>query len=199
MDKVFYMCDICCPGCIACGATTGPTHTGSENSEIVTASSDDLSVEFSIDAMTPCIRPGQRWLPRDPETSRAWLTSFIRQVEAKPKRPLADVLQKFQQLIQSEPGLKDLTNGMFNDVPHDGFYDHDPSDRYERVRDYQHMLELFNEVLDLPPRWDEKSSKAGMVGAPFNVILAWPMATPSGHAFSLNKKVNSALQRVLHE
>ncbi|BCR87409.1 uncharacterized protein ACHE_31396A [Aspergillus chevalieri] len=85
---------------------------------------------------------------------------FIRQVKAKPERPLADVLRKFQQLIESEPSLGDLTNGMFNEVPRDGFYGHGLSGRYERVRDYQHMLELFNEVPDLPPRWNEKASKA---------------------------------------
>lgn len=28
---------------------------------------------------------------------------------------------------------------------------------------------------------------------------SWPMATPSGHAFFLNRNVNSAPQRVLHE
>lgn len=47
-----------------------------------------------------------------------------------------------------------------NEVPRDGLYGHGLSGRYERVRDYQHMLELFNEVPDLPPRWNEKASKA---------------------------------------
>lgn len=32
-----------------------------------------------------------------------------------------NVLQRFQQLIESEPGVKYLTIGMFNEVPRDGY------------------------------------------------------------------------------
>ena len=147
----------------------------------------------------PTVPSSRGWLPKDPGSAKTWLSGFIRNVEAGPKRPLASVLQAFKQLIESEPGLKDLAHDMFEEVPRNHDYNHDPTGRYERVRDYQHMLELFNEILVMPPKYDENAARAGMVGAPFNAVLAWPMATRSGHAFFLNKKVNAALQQILHQ
>lgn len=140
------------------------------------------------------------WLPRDPKAIRSWrLAGFIQHVDMGPKRPLAGVLQAFKHLIEHEPGLKELANGMFNEVPDDAFYDYDPSGHDGRVRDYRHMLALFNEVLVMLPKWNESAASAGMAGAPFNAILAWPMATASGHAFFLNRKVNRALQGILRQ
>ncbi|KAE8146842.1 Phophatidylserine decarboxylase-domain-containing protein [Aspergillus avenaceus] len=112
---------------------------------------------------------------------------------------MAGVLRDFEQLIETEPGLKDLADGMFNEVPQNSYYDWDPSHRYARVQGYQHMLRLFNEVLVTAPTWNAGAAAAGMAGAPFNAILAWPMATASGQAFFLNKKVNKAIQKVLKE
>lgn len=149
--------------------------------------------------MVATVPSSRGWLPKDPRAVKTWLSGFIRNVELGPKRPLASVLQAFKQLIESEPGLKGLANDMFNEVPQNHHYDHDPTGRYERVRDYQHMLELFNEILVKAPEHDENAARAGVVGAPFNAVLAWPMATRSGHAFFLNKMVNAALQQSLHQ
>lgn len=101
--------------------------------------------------MVATVPSSRGWLPKDPRAVKTWLCGFIRNVELGPERPLASVLQASKQLIESKPGLKDLANDMFNEVPQNHHYDHDPTGRYERVRDYQHMLELFNEILVMTP------------------------------------------------
>ena len=53
-----------------------------------------------------------------------------------------------------------------------------------QVRDYKHMLQLFNVIMTHAPSFDE----TGLVGFPFNAILDWSMATTGGWAGFIDKK-----------
>ena len=64
-----------------------------------------------------------------------------------------------------------------------------------QVRDYHHMLRLFNVIMDEAPEYND----TGVVGFPFNAILDWSMDTVGGWAGFLNEKVNKALADMLNE
>ncbi|KAL9105079.1 MAG: hypothetical protein Q9187_008829, partial [Circinaria calcarea] len=83
---------------------------------------------------------------------------------------------------------------MFEQIPQKPPYNIDPSGT-KQVRDYHHMLELFNVIIKSAPEWNEVSYGVGFVGFPINAILDWPMATPSGHAAFLHEKVNAQLYK----
>ena len=76
---------------------------------------------------------------------------------------------------------------MFSEVP--GSRTKSPSG-LPQVRDYQHMLRLFNVILTHAPSFAED----GLVGFPFNAILDWSMATVGGWAAFINEKVNTHIQ-----
>jgi phosphatidylserine decarboxylase len=125
-----------------------------------------------------------------------WLNSIISQVETKPQ-DLHPVLQEFKDLIENNTRIYLLVNSMFEQIPIKKPYSSDPTG-HKQVRDYEHMLQLFNHILTTAPSWNDKSYSVGMVGTPFNAILDWPMGTPSGFAFFLDPDVNAMLKKILN-
>ncbi|KAE8144669.1 phosphatidylserine decarboxylase-domain-containing protein [Aspergillus avenaceus] len=107
-------------------------------------------------------------------------------------------VQALQNLIEHEPGLEELANSMLKEIPPSPTYDLDPSGHFPRMKDYMEMLQCFNYLLFLAPEWDHDSYKSGLVGLPFNALLNWPLATPSGHEFFLNDKVNRCVEDILN-
>ncbi|KAF1960851.1 hypothetical protein CC80DRAFT_532410 [Byssothecium circinans] len=140
-------------------------------------------------------RPGQ-WLPTDHRVHKDWLNSIIEKACANPK-DLHPVLEEFKDLIESNTRIYLLINSMFEQIPTKKPYSHDPTGT-KQVRDYVHMLELFNHILTTAPDWNDRSYGVGMVGTPFNAILDWPMGTPSGFAFFLDPEVNKMIKKVLN-
>jgi len=139
-------------------------------------------------------RPGN-WLPSDHRVHKDWLADIIKHVEDNPK-DLHPVLQEFKALIEENTRIYLLVNSMFEEVPSKKPYSQDPVG-HKQVRDYHHMLELFNHILTTAPSWNDREYSVGMVGTPFNAILDWPMGTPSGFAFFLDPEVNKMLKRIL--
>jgi len=112
-------------------------------------------------------------------------------VDSQPK-PLHPVIVEFQELVENDPAIFMLFHQMFDQVPKKQPHCHD-QDARPQVRDYQHMLRLFNEILTTAPEFSE----SGLVGFPINAILDWPMGTPSGIAAFLNEKVNAQIRKML--
>lgn len=81
---------------------------------------------------------------------------------------------------------------MFEQIPRHEAYSRDPFGS-SQVRDYKHMLQLFNVVLRRAPLFNDRE----LVGLPINAILDWPMGTPSGIAAFLNEKVNAQFKKML--
>jgi phosphatidylserine decarboxylase len=137
------------------------------------------------------------WLPSDHRVHKAWMEDIIEKAAKNPK-DLHPVLQEFKKLIEENTRIFLLVCSMFDEVPTKKPYGNDPVG-HKQVRDYPHMLELFNHILTHAPEWSDKEYGIGMVGTPFNAILDWPMGTPSGFAFFLDPEVNKMLKKVLNQ
>jgi phosphatidylserine decarboxylase len=105
------------------------------------------------------------WLPSDHRVHKKWLSGIIERVEGNPKE-LHPVLREFKDLIENNTRIYILVNSMFEEIPTN-----------KQVRDYHHMLELFNHILTTAPEWSDHEYSIGMVGTPFNAILDWPMVS----------------------
>ncbi|EOA81480.1 uncharacterized protein SETTUDRAFT_35314 [Exserohilum turcica Et28A] len=136
------------------------------------------------------------WLPSDHRVHKKWLSGIIERVENNPKE-LHPVLQEFKDLIENNTRIYIFVNSMFEEVPTKKPYNNDPTG-HKQVRDYHHMLELFNHILTTAPEWNDHEYSVGVVGTPFNAILDWPMGTPSGFAFFLDPEVNKVIKKVLN-
>lgn len=121
---------------------------------------------------------------------------IIEKVDANPKE-YHPVIKEFKALIENNTRIYLLVNSMFEQIPSKKPYSNDPVG-HRQVRDYEHMLMLFNHILTSAPEWSDSSYGIGMVGTPFNAILDWPMGTPSGFAFFLDPDVNKMLKKVLN-
>ncbi len=133
------------------------------------------------------------WLPSDHRVLETWLVDLIK-VTAENKKPLLPIIQEFQELIDSDATIYMLFHQMFTQVPYKPPYNRSPSNQ-PQVRDYQHMLELLNEIMTSSPPFN----KTGLVGFPINAILDWSMGTEGGYAAFLNEKVNAMFKKVLNE
>ena len=117
------------------------------------------------------------WLPADHRVHKKWLSGIIERVEGNPKE-LHPVLREFKDLIENNTRIYILVNSMFEEIPTKKPYKNDPVG-HKQVRDYHHMLELFNHILTTAPEWSDHEYSIGMVGTPFNAILDWPMVSIS--------------------
>ncbi|KAF2440297.1 hypothetical protein P171DRAFT_465895 [Karstenula rhodostoma CBS 690.94] len=140
-------------------------------------------------------RPGE-WLPTDHRIHKDWMNSIIEKVDANPKE-YHPVIKEFKSLIENNTRIHLLVSSMFEQIPSKKPYSQDPAG-HKQVRDYEHMLLLFNHILTTAPEWNDRSYGVGMVGTPMNAILDWPMGTPSGFAFFLDPDVNKMLKKVLN-
>lgn len=132
-----------------------------------------------------------KWMPRDRETLNNWLKKIMDKADRNPA-PLKPVLEDFKRFIETNPQAYMFFNMMFDQVPADRKLS--PTG-VPQVRDYKHMLQLFNVIMTHAPSFDE----TGLVGFPFNAILDWSMATTGGWAGFINDKVNVYLKAILDE
>ena len=106
--------------------------------------------------------------------------------------PLKPVVEDLKNFIENDPDAYMFFNLMFEQVP--GDKSKSPTG-LPQVRDYQHMLRMFNVILTHAPSFDE----SGLVGFPFNAILDWSMATVGGWAAFVEDKVNVHIKALLDE
>lgn len=135
-------------------------------------------------------------MPSSHAAHKEWLGGVIKQVDSKEKE-LHPVLKDFKTLIETNPRVYMLIEGMFKEVPNKEPYNKDPTGHPE-IRDYHHFLQVLNHILTTAPSWSDKSHRVGLVGLPINAILDWPMGTPSGFAAFLDPEINAMLKRVLN-
>ena len=111
------------------------------------------------------------WLPSDHRVHKKWLAGVVDHVDANPK-DLHPVLQEFKDLIENDTRIYLLTSAMFEEIPTKKPYSNDPAG-HRQIRDYQHMLEVFNHLLTKAPEWSDHEYSVGVVGTPFNAVLDW--------------------------
>ncbi|OTA99298.1 hypothetical protein M426DRAFT_257226 [Hypoxylon sp. CI-4A] len=91
-----------------------------------------------------------------------------------------------------------LASDMFTEIPKKFPYDKNP-DGTSLIRDYKTMLLCFSGILNgVSPEWSRIGYDSGLIGFPFNAVLDWPMATPSGYAFFLDVEVNQHFKDILN-
>ena len=108
------------------------------------------------------------------------------------------MIQEFKQLIEGDTRLHMLFTAMFDEIPQKKPYNMDLSGEKKQIRDYEHMLKVFNHLIELPPAWTTNAEQHGTVGLPINAILDGPAGTPSGYAAFLEPQVNAMLKKVLN-
>lgn len=132
-----------------------------------------------------------KWMPSDHETLASWMRKIMDKAEQE-TGPLLPSVQNFKTFIETNPKAYLFFTEMFSQV--DKTKATSPSG-LPQVRDYQHMLALFNVIMTHAPEFDE----SGLVGFPFNALLDWSMATNAGWAGFLDKEVNQHFKAMLNE
>ncbi|KAI1488230.1 Phophatidylserine decarboxylase-domain-containing protein [Biscogniauxia mediterranea] len=140
------------------------------------------------------------WLPSDPKFLVAWVRQLVQDLNKKRHRSeWKDEVKDLADLIESSAELRMLASAMFDEVPDKPPYNEDPQGN-KQIRSYAEMLDIFTEIIEKPivPEWSEHANEVGLIGFPFNAVLDWPMATPSGYAFFLRREVNEKLKAILN-
>lgn len=146
-----------------------------------------MSTRFATNHRPYCVG---KWMPSDQAVLRQWLEKI--HALAREPRPLLPAVEQLKRLIETDPTAFMLFHQMFDQVPE--WRKNDPSGQ-PQVRDYQHMLELFNVIMTRAPEY----SDSGLVGFPFNAILDYSMDTEGGWTAFLNDKINASLRAMLNE
>ena len=147
----------------------------------------------TISASNPAPYRVGEWLPSDQATLNQWLGKLI-ETTAREDKPLLPVIADFKAFIENDPVVHMLFTQMFDQVPRRPPYNKSPTHQ-PQVRNYQHMLELLNQIMTQAPEYND----TGLVGFPINAILDWSMATEGGFAAFLDQRVNAQLKRILNE
>jgi phosphatidylserine decarboxylase len=132
-----------------------------------------------------------RWMPSDQAVLNTWLEKIHARAEDQ-TGPLLPAVQQLKTLIETDATAYMVFAQMFDQVP--ARRKKSPSG-LPQVRDYEHMLRLFNVIMTEAPEYND----TGVVGFPFNAILDWSMDTVGGWAGFLNDKVNAHLRAMLNE
>lgn len=132
-----------------------------------------------------------KWMPADQETLAGWMKKIMAKADLD-TGPLLPSVQRLKDLIETDVKAYMFFTQMFDEV--DAKTATSPSG-LPQVRDYQHMLKLFNAIMNHAPEFDE----TGLVGFPFNAILDWSMATTGGWAGFLDDRINAHLRDMLNE
>jgi len=132
-----------------------------------------------------------QWLPSDQKTLHDWMLKIMQKADVD-SSPLLPSVQRLKDYIETDAKAFMFFNQMFSEVPKRR--EQSPTG-LPQVRDYEHMLRLFNVIMTHAPEFDE----TGLVGFPFNAILDWSMATVDGRAAFLDSGINQKLKDILNE
>lgn len=128
-----------------------------------------------------------KWMPTDPAALEAWLKDFSGKVRGKTS-PRAPVIEKFAQLIDTDPVVRLYLTRMIDEVPRTGQF------RVRHLQSVDQMLGLLDAVLTYAPEFDETA----YVGCPIDAILDWSMGTSAGFAAIRHPPVNEILRQILN-
>ncbi|UNI19023.1 Phosphatidylserine decarboxylase [Purpureocillium takamizusanense] len=126
-----------------------------------------------------------------------WLRGFIKDVDGRANFSLDPIVQELKDLIESKAEIRMLASAMLDEIPVKDPYKRNPSE-HKHIRDYQHLLSLVSVIMnEVAPAWNMTKDHMAIIGEPFNILLDWPMNTPSGYAFFLRDDVNAKLKTIL--
>ena len=131
------------------------------------------------------------WMPSDQLVLEAWFKKIMAKANQQTS-PLLPAVEDLKTLIETDAKAYMYFVQMFDQMA--AKRKTSPSGM-PQVRDYQHMLQLFNVIMTHAPEFDE----TGLVGFPFNAILDWSMDTVGGWAGFLDEEINACLRAMLNE
>ncbi|KAL7629485.1 hypothetical protein AAE478_001005 [Parahypoxylon ruwenzoriense] len=141
------------------------------------------------------------WLPYDSKILLDWLREHVKKANEKyggtdpPELP--QEVKELDHLVKNSTRLRMLASAMLDEVPDKEPYNHDPVGG-NQIRDWQSLLNSLATAMGASmPKWVTSQYTVGLIGFPFNAILDWPMATPSGYSFFLDSDVNTKLKAIL--
>ncbi|KAI2773986.1 Phophatidylserine decarboxylase-domain-containing protein [Daldinia loculata] len=147
------------------------------------------------------------WLPPDSNVMLDWVRKLVKKVDDARKTPYRGrpggssyppEVKELQDLIESTVEHRMLASAMFDEVPNKPPYN-SISREAQPIRDYRVMLDAMSYIMaHVAPEWSQDDYGRGLIGFPFNAILDWPMATPSGYAFFLKADVNEKFKNILN-
>ncbi|KAF3066575.1 Phosphatidylserine decarboxylase proenzyme 3 [Daldinia childiae] len=147
------------------------------------------------------------WLPPNSNVMLDWVRKLVKRVDDARKTPYRGrpgdssyppEVKELQDLIESTVELRMLASAMFDEVPNKPPYNGDPKGT-KTIHSYRQMLDTMSFIMvNIAPEWNQDGYDSGLIGFPFNAILDWPMATPSGYAFFLRANVNEKFKNILN-
>ncbi|KAI9041812.1 phosphatidylserine decarboxylase family protein [Aspergillus affinis] len=138
------------------------------------------------------------WSSVDFEAIDKWRVKAIEKAAARTAPSSLDPsVQEFLNLLNKNQDLGALANKMLSEVPPTPTYDFDPTGKFCRITDYNHMVQCLNDIIHKAPPWDHDAYKVGLIGVPFNALFNWPLATESGYKFFKDDRVNTCLKKIL--
>lgn len=85
----------------------------------------------------------------------------------KIRNPCTPWLEEFKAITEGDAQMYMLFHQMFEELPTKPHQNKDPTKLAPQVRNYVHMMELFNAIMTRAPEFKE----TGLVGFPINAIL----------------------------
>lgn len=130
--------------------------------------------------------------------TNGWIHNLILKVEKNP-RELIEPIRNFKAMVQADLALNVSVYAMFQEALSRKKLS--PTGEPE-VRDFDHFLQLLNEIMVQAPEYIECENKGiedpcGLIGFPINALLDWPMGTASGYTVFSNTLVNQQFKTIL--
>lgn len=129
-----------------------------------------------------------------------WTKSIIQEAESKKEngsKYWPPEVKDLQALVQGNAQLRMLASAMLDEVPIKEPYVSDPKGT-KQIYSWDQLLNIIAHIAtEAAPTWNGTKGDIGLVGYPLNMVLDWPMATPSGHSFFFHPEVNLKFKAIL--
>ncbi|GKU06806.1 phosphatidylserine decarboxylase [Fusarium langsethiae] len=140
-------------------------------------------------------RPMGRWSPSELPKIQQWVATKVNEANQRDDLSLDSSLVAFQQLVNSNPAWKTLSNDMFTQSSK--YYDPTGIPAIQSFDEFLNVVNLL--IKSSPPFYIKETPETAMemIGLPINTVLNWPMGTMAGHEFWLTPAINASFKEVL--
>jgi phosphatidylserine decarboxylase len=141
-------------------------------------------------------RPKGRWSPPELPRIQQWVAEKVDEANQRNDLSLDPSLIAFQQLVNSNPAWKALSNDMFTQSSK--YYDPTGVPAIQSFDEFLNVVNLL--IKSSPPFYVKETPKTAMemIGLPINTVLNWPMGTMAGHEFWLTPAINASFKEILN-
>ncbi|KAL3595850.1 hypothetical protein FPOAC2_10220 [Fusarium poae] len=141
-------------------------------------------------------RPMGKFSPSQRPKIQQWLATKLNESNQRNDLTLDPSLVAFQQLVNSNPSWKTLSNEMFTQSSKH----YDPTG-VPAIQSFDEFLKVVNIFIkSSPPFYIKETPETAMemIGLPINTVLDWPMGTMAGYDFWLIPAINTSFKDVLN-